>query len=84
MGSWVSKVTARANLIYEWHCPFPDGRTGYYFIQVFPHKEMPFIRLCESGEPFDLSQYGIILAKGWGAPTPTTMRMLKEKYGVES
>jgi hypothetical protein len=78
--SWASKILSEKERLYGLSHRFAHGLVAYYFILVDPVKEQRFLRTLSSKEPIELTQYGEIVASGWGEAPPALIESLKKKY----
>lgn len=95
MTSWVSKVN-RTKPITSWadhikkqrplyyltsKTDQPQDRSAYYFLLVIPHKERLFKKAIDEKDSLNLTDYGEIVASGWGEPNEFVKQRMFEQYG---
>jgi len=62
---------------------FNNGLSAYYFLLVDNIKEKILNRILAEDRPFRVTDYGSLVASGYGSPTEETKVMLREKYNAE-
>lgn len=78
--SWLAKVGPDKNRIYQLSDKTPDGRQAFFFVQVIPAKEKAFLETIERGEKITLTDYGRVLASGYGAPSEELLTRMREMH----
>lgn len=71
-------ILDRQSLVYDLRVR-ENARNAWFIIRVHPQKHDAFLTIVQSSDAFDLRDYGIILASGWGEPDPTLQEELKRK-----
>jgi hypothetical protein len=79
---FVSRLVSKGSVpLYFIVCQDMDGRDCYYYLASTPEKILMYEKV--SNGTFDLNDYGIIIASGYGSvPDDDVKLILKEKYGI--
>ena len=80
--SAVEKLIKEQSLIYALWLSQKNGIVAYIIVNVDKSKHESFTRLIEKNQPFELSDYGQIIYKGWSKPDTEQMSALNKKYGL--
>lgn len=80
--SWVEYIKKQRPLYYLTSTSAPPQNTSaYYFLLVIPHKERLFKKAIDAKASFNLTDYGEIIASGWGKPSEAVKKRMFEEYG---
>jgi len=80
--SWVAKVASHKERIYFVERQ-RSGENAFFYIRIELPKEQDFLAALKGQQKFNLSDYGEIIASGFGNPSDEIRKMLKEKYGFD-
>lgn len=80
---WSQKLIAENNRLYGLWQVLEDGRRAWYYILINPIKENRFLRAMQNKETFDLTDYGEIVASGFGYPPETVKQRMREEYNAD-
>lgn len=72
-------IASRSHLIHEVYAKDRTDKMAYYFIMIEEHKQNLFMKALES-PPVDLSEFGLILASGYGDVNDEVKQHLLTKY----
>ena len=61
----------------------PGRGLAYYFMRVSPMKEVLLKRLLVEDVPANLEEYGEIIASGYGEPSHSLLKKLRDEYGAD-
>lgn len=73
---------SKANCLYEINNRQEDGRVSYFFVLIDPVKEKAFFKAYHNNKECLLSDYGTIVASGWGEPPESVKQRMREEYGA--
>ena len=62
---------------------FSDNLSAYYFLLVDNIKEIMLKRVLAEDKAFKVTDYGIIIASGYGAPSEEVKVLLRDKYNAD-
>lgn len=75
------KSEQRGEDIYCVRATDVTGRKAYYFIRLDPYKKQAFLRL-PADAAYTITDYGNVLASGYGAPPPELVARMNAEYGT--
>lgn len=84
MGSFATKLRQERSNVHPLTYTTDEGRTHYFFLLVDHAKEPKFLKLLESKEgKINLTEFGEILASGYGEPPKELIAEMEAKYNFE-
>ena len=78
--SFVDKLEARTQ-VFLLSARY-QGRKVYYYLQLPSHRQQRFRQILKLGKSLKPSQYGKILAYGYGSPSPTLQQQMAQQFHV--
>lgn len=81
-GNFVACLTQQRSLFYLLNMTFND-RTAWYVFEVDPNKQKLFDSQFAPGIDMELSDFGTVHYKGWGAEPPQSLKIeLSYRFGL--
>lgn len=82
MTSFAAKILKQTALIYDMRWQDVSGEMVYAIFEAEKSKNEAFLKILDSDDMFDLSDYGTVLHKGFGEPDQSLKDELNTKYGL--
>lgn len=64
--NWREQIASEKEVIYSLDYRDDAGRKVYFYLKVLPEKLLAFKTALRSGTKIDLTDYGLVLKKGFG------------------
>ena len=77
-----TKLVSVKNLLYGLSYAPENSERIYYYILIQPDRENAFREALAGTEPFNITEYGAIIATGWGDPPEGLKEELRIKYNA--
>jgi len=74
--------TQTTERVYLLNIKSPDSEPCYYFVLINSQKEEAFLKVMDSGEGYDINDYGTILHSGYGKPSEELKNEIAARYKV--
>ena len=59
-----------------------QGRPYYHIVLIYPSMREAFLKAVNSGETYNLNDFGTIVHSGWGEPSEALKQELFQEYGL--
>ena len=82
MEGFAAKILREKALIYDIRWRDVSGEMAYVIFEAEKAKHDAFLRILDSKETFDISDYGTILYTDFGEPDDDLKAELNKKYGL--
>lgn len=80
--SFAAKILSEKHRVYCLQYDAGTAQECYFFLQVDAAKELAFLRVVESGGDGKITEFGKVVASGWGQPGVGVKETMRKKFGV--